>query len=173
MLNRCLWVALVAACAAQDYTHLVETYITYGAGGRIAPPNCTAWMQIWDPRQPNTTTRTPIGSGPTGCTDATSPKDVCKYMAGCFSSVSSKLIGDIMVETYSASVSRIAFTWLLAGITARNGHMVNASGITILPIQNTPDFGPVISGGSWFGNPADMFSRCLGGYGDPSHCFGQ
>jgi hypothetical protein len=117
----------------------------------------------------NATCRTPIAQSGTGCQDVSSPKLVCKHMdfsqEGCYTELFSKVTSKtIMRESYSATFTRVAFTWSL-NTMGPIGFSNSVDAMTTLMLRLKPDGTYVITDDWNTGHPApgasDIFEKCL------------
>ena len=115
---------------------------------------------------PNVTTRTPITQSGTGCMDVTDPQSVCEWATRCYSGMNSKVVGNLMVEDYSASFQRVGFNWQLSASKKGAGaetRTVNAMTTFTLGLSAGPGGMKMQITDQW-GNDmgaSDMFSECL------------
>ena len=159
---------LLAACTqaqvTPQVTELVNTYINYGAPSPGGAPDCEAWTALFGP---NVTTRTPVTQSGTGCMDVSDPAAVCEWATRCYSAMSSKVVGQIMHEDYSASFQRIGFNWQLSATkkapsaTARAVDVMTTFTLALTPNGNN---GFKLQITNQWGNDngaSDMFSECM------------
>jgi hypothetical protein len=138
----------------------INTYINYGASASGGAPDCAAFTKLFGT---NVTTQTPLSQSGTGCQDMTDPAMACAKMAGCFSSMSSKITGTVLVEDYSATFQRVGFTWQLNAQKAQGGSktLTAMSSFVLGRIPGSP-MGMIITN-EWAPNigASDMYSECM------------
>ena len=168
-------VVLTAMCVtaslgsgAPDQDTLIAQYINMGAVSPGGAPNCTAWEELF---APNVTTLCPVTQSGTGVMDVTSPRLACSKL-GRYAHMQSYLTGTPIVERFSATFTRVAFSWTFAANQAggAGGPAVSVPAISTLWLSripgpdgmamhiDTPFEGP----GAGTHGAADYFSSWLG-----------